>query len=577
PGASGTFNPDASTPNATFTHTGGTGTITLRWTITSPPCASSSADVVITITQPPTMASTGGAQTICAGSTTAGLGGNPPTSGTGMWSIVSGGTGTFSPNASTGNATFTPTSGAGTYVLRWTISNPPCTASFADVTITAKQPPTATVGANQTICALATTAGLGGNLPAGGATGQWSVVSGGTGTFSPNATTPNATFTHQSGSGPIVLRWTVANPPCADATADVTISITQPPTQATVGPSQTIAPGGTTAGLGGNSPKVGSGQWSIVTAGAAGTFNPNAATPNATFTHISGSGQIVLRWTIANPPCPAATAEVTIQIGVAPQITCPASPVMANAATGACSANVSFNVTASGIPVPTVNCAPPSGSSFPVGTTTVICTASNGVLPNASCSFTVKINDTQPPVFVNGCPAAVSAVTQITCPMAASQSVAYQTPAVSDNCPGATVACAPPSGSVFAVGTTSVSCTATDASGNTASCSFAVKVWTACLQDESNPGNVCQFDGQTGEYQFCCNGVVVASGVGTANVRGCVVQIDHIKGNRKVSIRADLSVKRGTATVIIANQTTCGITDQNMANNNCQCPTGAKP
>jgi uncharacterized repeat protein (TIGR01451 family) len=578
PGATGTFNPSASTPNAAFTHTGGTGTITLRWTISSPPCASSSADVVITITQPPTPATAGGAQTICAGSTTAGLGGNLPSSGTGMWSIVSGGTGTFSPNATTPNATFTPIGGAGAYVLRWTISNSACPDSLAEVTITVKQQPTATVGANQTICALGTTAGLGGNPLSGGASGMWTILSGGSGGFSPNAATPNATFTHKSGSGPVVLRWRVSNAPCADAMADVTITIRQPPTSATVGPNQTIAPGGTTASLGGNMPKIGTGQWTIVTAGASGTFNPNASTPNATFTHLSGSGQIVLRWTISNPPCPASSADVTIQIGVAPQITCPASPVMANAAAGTCAANVIFNVTASGIPAPTVSCSPPSGSSFPVGQTTVSCTASNNVSPNASCSFTVKVNDTQPPAFAQGCPASVNAVTQITCPMTTSQTVSYTTPAVTDNCAGATVSCVPPSGSVFTVGTTSVSCTATDASGNTAMCSFAVRVWGACLQDESNPGNVCLFDTQTGEYQFCCNGHVIATGTGRPTVRGCVVQIDHIKGNRKVSLRADLSVKRGTATVIIANQTTCVITDQNMANNNCQCPVStAKP
>ena len=29
-------------------------------------------------------------------------------------------------------------------------------------------------------------------------------------------------------------------------------------------------------------------MWSIVTAGVAGTFNPNATTPGATFTHTSG-------------------------------------------------------------------------------------------------------------------------------------------------------------------------------------------------------------------------------------------------------------------------------------------------
>jgi len=37
-----------------------------------------------------------------------------------------------------------------------------------------------------------------------------------------------------------------------------------------------------------------------------------------------------------------------------------------------------------------------------------------------------------------------------------------------DNCPGATYTCSPVSGSTFAKGTNSVTCMATDASGNTA-------------------------------------------------------------------------------------------------------------
>src|SRR2546425_2457288 len=178
-------------------------------------------------------------QTICALGTTAGLGGNTPTSGTGTWSVMSGGNGTFNPNANTPNATFTHTSGRGPIVLKWTISNPPCTDSSATVTITITQPPTtATVGGNQTICALGTTSGLGGNTPANG-TGAWSVQSGGTGTFNPNASTPNATFTHTSGTGPIVLRWTISNPPCTDSFAEVTVTITQAPTTATAGGKQT--------------------------------------------------------------------------------------------------------------------------------------------------------------------------------------------------------------------------------------------------------------------------------------------------------------------------------------------------
>jgi hypothetical protein len=93
--------------------------------------------------------------------------------------------------------------------------------------------------------------------------------------------------------------------------------------------------------------------------------------------------------------------------------------------------------------------------------------------------------------------------------------VSYTLPAVADDCPGATVACVPPSGSVFTVGMTTVTCTATDASGNTATCSFAVNVWTACLQDESNPANVCLFNAQTGQYQLLDVGAAVNEATAT--------------------------------------------------------------
>src|SRR5207249_2532537 len=55
-----------------------------------------------------------------------------------------------------------------------------------------------------------------------------------------------------------------------------------------------------------------------------------------------------------------------------------------------------------------------------------------------------------------------------------------------DNCPGVTSSCAPASGSTFAKGTTTVNCTATDASGNTASCSF-----TVTIHDTENPSITC--------------------------------------------------------------------------------------
>jgi len=59
---------------------------------------------------------------------------------------------------------------------------------------------------------------------------------------------------------------------------------------------------------------------------------------------------------------------------------------------------------------------------------------------------------------------------------AAGMSINYDTPAVSDGQGSVSVSCTPPSGDTFPIGTTAVSCTATDTLNRTASCSFSVTV-----------------------------------------------------------------------------------------------------
>ncbi len=162
--------------------------------------------------------------------------------------------------------------------------------------------------------------------------------------------------------------------------------------------------------------------------------------------------------------------DVVLTANTSPTIVCPAN-ITQNTDPGQCTAVVTFSPTAGGTPTPTVVCIPASGSTFAKGVTTVNCTASNGVGSNATCSFTVAVNDAQAPTLA--CPSNITANTAVG---QCSAAVTFTTPTAMDNCSGATVACLPASGSTFQKGTTTVTCTATDASNLTASCSFTVNV-----------------------------------------------------------------------------------------------------
>src|SRR4030095_3657494 len=110
------------------------------------------------------------------------------------------------------------------------------------------------------------------------------------------------------------------------------------------------------------------------------------------------------------------------------------------------------------------------------------------------------------------------------CAPPTSKVVTYPSPTTSDNCSVSSVVCSPASGSIFPVGTTTVTCTATDSSGNTATCSFTVNVFNGCLQDDSNPRTVVLFNTVTGDYRFCCNGTTF-TGRGAVSQVGCVFTI----------------------------------------------------
>jgi hypothetical protein len=150
--------------------------------------------------------------------------------------------------------------------------------------------------------------------------------------------------------------------------------------------------------------------------------------------------------------------------------------------------------------------------------------------------------------------------------------VNYPPPTVMDNCAGATAVCSPPSGSTFSVGTTTVTCTATDGAGNTASCMFTINAFNACLQDDSNPNTVLLWNTQTGAYRFCCGGTAY-TGTGTVQKQGNIYVLTHMATDRRVNATLDGAMNRGTASIQTPpGVMKCTILDRNLTNNSCNCP-----
>jgi hypothetical protein len=252
----------------------------------------------------------------------------------------------------------------------------------------------------------------------------------------------------------------------ADGRGDCTFAVTVNDTQA---PSITC-PADVTAG---NDP----GQCGAVVAysppeaadncpGVAASCSP----PSGSFFPI-GSTQVTCTATDAAGNTSSCSFTVTVNDTEAPTITCPANIAVDNDP-GQCDAVVSYLAPTTGdnCPDAAAACSPPSGSAFPVGTTTVTCTATDAADNTSSCSFTVTVGDTEAPTIT--CPADQT----VEVALGATDAVmVYPPPTPSDNC-SVVVACLPPSGSAFPIGTTTTTCTATDAAGSTATCAFAVIV-----------------------------------------------------------------------------------------------------
>jgi len=176
--------------------------------------------------------------------------------------------------------------------------------------------------------------------------------------------------------------------------------------------------------------------------------------------------------------------------------------------------------------------------------------------------------DTTPPTIV--CPASLQAVTSR--PRDACATVNYPPPVVSDNLPGATFVCAPPSGSCFPVGTTTVSCTATDAAGNTAVCGFTITVFDVLLQSDSDHNVQLLINSFTGDYSFCClqlpPGQSPLRSRGQMLVKGSTFTLTHNAPTYRLQAMIDAAAGKGSASFKpLSGLLLCPIQDRNIYDN----------
>jgi hypothetical protein len=293
------------------------GIYTFAWEFTSGNCAPMTSFVTVTRVAPPTVANIQPVGEICGNSFT--LRGNQPTFGTGRWEIVSypGGNPRIMPSGN--NATVSDITVSGTYIIRYTIENPPCTPSFAEVAVTVNTGGSAgTLTANMTaVCSGNNT----GTLSLSGYDGniiRWE-SSPNVGFAVPtiiNHTGQNYTFNNLTQT--TFFRVVIKKQNCPEITSNIIrINVLPPLPQADAGPDVTICTNNVT--LTGSNPGIYTPQWEFLAGGTTPTLTQSGSTVVITGMNVPGKYTFRYRISSANPNCGVSTDEVVVTVSAPTQ------------------------------------------------------------------------------------------------------------------------------------------------------------------------------------------------------------------------------------------------------------------
>jgi subtilisin-like proprotein convertase family protein len=206
----------------------------------------------------------------------------------------------------------------------------------------------------------------------------------------------------------------------------------------------------------------------------------NGTDPNGTWSLfvvddvVADRGEITGGWSLTITTVPDASPPV---VSVPADISVPASSPEGALVTYDASAMDEVD----GALVP--SCDPNSGSTFPLGPTTVTCTATDAAGNTGSASFSVTVVDATAPVLT------VPATISVLATSPAGAVVSYNATATDDIEGVVPVMCAQPRDSTFRIGATTVTCAASDSAGNTSTANFQVVVGAPVIS-ALNPNQV---------------------------------------------------------------------------------------
>ncbi|MBC7863321.1 MAG: gliding motility-associated C-terminal domain-containing protein, partial [Bacteroidia bacterium] len=358
------------------------GANTFIWTISNGVCPVSNDTVTIFRDNFPSASNAGGDQTICSGTST--LNALIPTTGTGIWSLVSGPAIITSPLVNTSGVT---TLNVGNNLFVWTVSNGTCASSKDTVNILVfANPSGANAGADQNICL--NSSALNATIPVVG-TGSWNVFSGGGTVTSPSLNNSNITGLSY---GQNILTWTVSNGVCPPTTDTVKIQAFAFPSVPDAGTDQVIC--NSTSALNAVAPTIGTGLWTV------GSGTGNVSSPlliNSAVTNLN-TGNNSFVWTVTNGVCPPVSDTLNIQVDVNPTSANAGNNSVICSATATLNGNIPVNGTGnwtvfSGGGIVSSPSQNNSGiTNLNLGTNIVVWTISNGVCPPSSDSSTIFVD-----------------------------------------------------------------------------------------------------------------------------------------------------------------------------------------